>query len=52
MSANYSPADWGIPAETVFRGNDDLLGQEQLTPASPAQGKVLFNFTLLMNIVT
>jgi hypothetical protein len=51
MSANYSPEDWEIPIETVFRSKDDLLGQEQLTPPVPAQGKIFFNFTPL-NIVT
>jgi hypothetical protein len=51
MSANHSPENWEVPAETVFRGNDDLLGQEQLTPHVPAQGNIFFNFTSL-NIVT
>lgn len=51
MSANHSLEGCEVPTETVFRGNDDVLGQEQLTPPVPAQGKIFFNFTSV-NIVT
>jgi hypothetical protein len=51
MSANHSLEGYEVPTESVFRGNDGVLRQEQLTPPVPAQGKVFFNFTSV-NIVT